>query len=221
MSERNADVTIRLHRFLPMTEAEGPGRRAAIWVQGCPIHCHGCFNHQTWSPQGGYGRTVHDLFREISAQPDLEGVTFTGGEPFAQAGPLARLGRLCRDAGLSVVTYTGYEHNRLRRSKRAHWQALLDVTDILLAGPFVRKLADSSRPWVGSSNQEFVFLTGRYRQLKQRIGLPANQIEVRVADHSISLNGTAPEDEIFAVRKHLAQLGLCLTHQRSSETCQR
>jgi len=106
-------------------------------------------------------RTVGDLFQEVTAQRGLEGVTFTGGEPFAQAAPLAALGRLCQDAGLSVVTFSGYNYGRLRASRRRDWQSLLAVIDLLLAGPFVKKLADDSRPWVGSTNQEFVFLTDR------------------------------------------------------------
>jgi len=208
-------MTIRLHRFLPMTEAEGPGRRACIWVQGCPIHCPGCFNRQTWNPRGGYGRTVNDLFREIAAQPGLEGVTFTGGEPFAQAAALAELGQLCRQAGLSVITYTGHECSRIRRAKYAAWKALLDVTDLVLAGPFVRELADSSRPWVGSSNQEFVFLTRKYQQVQGRVHSGRKELEMWVEPGGVSLNGTAPELEIIAIRRDLGNLGLDLEQQRS------
>lgn len=214
MGDKHANTMVRLHRFLPVTEAEGPGRRAAIWVQGCPIHCPGCFNRQTWNSKGGYGRTVGSLFREIAAQPELEGVTFTGGEPFAQAAALAELGRLCRQADLSVLTYTGYEYARIHRSTRRTWQALLKVTDLLLAGPFVKELADSSRPWVGSSNQELVFLTSRYEHLRRHILSGRKELEVWVKHGRIALNGTAPEPEITAIRHDLAQLGLDLEPQR-------
>jgi anaerobic ribonucleoside-triphosphate reductase activating protein len=197
----SGNMRIRVHRFLPVTEAEGPGQRAALWVQGCPIRCPGCFNRQTWSFRKGCWRTVGDLFRQIAEHPGLEGVTFTGGEPFAQARPLAALGRACRDAGLSVVTYTGYNYGRVRRSKRRDWKALLDVTDLLLAGPFVKELVDSSRPWVGSSNQEFVFLTDKYCHLNENCAPSPNNLEVRIDKLSgLSLNGTAPESDIKAIR---------------------
>jgi len=215
MSVRHANTTIRLHRFLPVTDAEGPGRRACIWVQGCPFHCTGCFNRQTWNPRSGYSRTVGSLFRKIAAQSGLEGVTFTGGEPFAHAGALAELGRMCRQAGLSVVTYTGYEYARVCRSKSRAWRALLDVTDLLLAGPFVKDLADSSRPWVGSSNQEFVFLTDRYQRLAKRLNA-RSELEIWIGQDGVSLNGTAPESEIAAMLQGLADLGLCLNAKRST-----
>ena len=213
MDQKRAIMMIRLHQFLRLTEAEGPGRRAALWVQGCPIHCPGCFNRQTWNPKAGYSRTVRSLFSEITAQSDLEGVTFTGGEPFAQAAPLAELGRLCRQAGLSVLTYTGHKFACVRKSKRRAWNALLNITDLLLAGPFVREMADSSRPWVGSSNQEFVFLTGKYGHLARRLK-GRSELEVWVGQDSIGLNGTAPESEVASIRRDLASLGLCLKKKR-------
>jgi anaerobic ribonucleoside-triphosphate reductase activating protein len=210
MSTSAKDIAIRLHRFLPVTEAEGPGRRAAIWVQGCPIHCLGCFNRQTWNPRGGYTRTIDDLFREIASQPRLEGVTFTGGEPFAQAAALAKLGCLCKQVGLSVVTYTGYKYDHIRRSGCHTWKDLLGVTDLLLAGPFVKKLADSSRLWVGSSNQEFIFLSARYQHLQKQIWLGRKELETWIEPEGICLNGTAPESDINSIQRETAKLGLRL-----------
>jgi len=163
-------------------------------------------------------RTVGDLFQEVTAQRGLEGVTFTGGEPFAQAGPLANLGRLCREAGLSVVTYTGYEYGRIRRSKRTDWKDLLGVTDLLLAGPFVQELAASSRPWVGSSNQEFVFLTARYRFLELRLAAIPNRLELRVgAGGTVSMDGMAPKVDVRGVDQALADLGVRLYNDRSAQ----
>jgi anaerobic ribonucleoside-triphosphate reductase activating protein len=160
--------------------------------------------------------TVADLLCRITDQPGLEGVTFTGGEPFAQARPLANLGRLCREAGLSVVAYTGYEYGCIRRSKRTDWRGLLEVTDLLLAGPFRRDLADCSRPWVGSSNQEFVFLTDRYRLLESRLAAIPNRTELRVgAGGTVSMNGMAPEADVRGAHQALADLGVRLHNDRS------
>jgi anaerobic ribonucleoside-triphosphate reductase activating protein len=200
---------LRVHRFLPETEVEGPGRRAALWVQGCPIQCSGCANAATWSFGGGYGVMIEDLFEQIRQQQNIEGVTFIGGEPFSQARALAALGRLCREHGLSVVTFTGYEYARLVAANRSDWNALLAVTDLLLAGPFLKDQKDFSRPWVGSRNQEFVFLTDRYRHL-QTEGLPSrNGLEIQIASEGeVRLNGLVPVEDILSFRQELALLGL-------------
>jgi anaerobic ribonucleoside-triphosphate reductase activating protein len=84
-------VNLRLNAFLPRTEVEGPGIRAALWVQGCPIQCPGCAVPWTWDEQGGFTVTVDEIATRILASTDIEGVTFLGGEPFMQAKSLAAL----------------------------------------------------------------------------------------------------------------------------------
>ena len=198
-----------VHRFLPETEVEGPGRRAALWVQGCAIQCPGCANGATWSFDGGYQATVEDLFDQIRKQHNIEGVTFIGGEPFSQARALAALGRLSREHGLSVVTFTGYEHSRLVAACREDWTALLAVTDLLLAGPFLEDQKDFSRPWVGSRNQEFIFLTDCYRNLQAQGLSSINGLEIQIAsDGGVRLNGLVPVEDILSFRQELALLGL-------------
>ena len=212
VGERTAGATVRVHRFLAGTRAEGPGDRAALWVQGCPIRCPGCFNSEAWDIDGGTLESVAELLTAIRAQQGIEGVTFVGGEPFSQAEALAELGRCCRDVGLSVVTFTGYEYTHLCQASRPDWKALLAVTDLLLAGPFIRSQQDYSRPWVGSRNQEFVFLTDRYRPLAHQLQTIPNRLELRFdADGALAMNGLAPESEIEAMRGELAAFGLRLT----------
>lgn len=135
-----------------MTEAEGPGRRAALWVHGCLIRCPGCANRPTWSFSIGEVVSVAALFKRIKHQEGIEGVTFVGGEPFVQAGALAGLGRSCQDIGLSVVTFTGNDYEQVKTANRKDWNELSVVTDLLLAGPYIQEQRDFSRPWVGSHN---------------------------------------------------------------------
>jgi anaerobic ribonucleoside-triphosphate reductase activating protein len=111
---------LRLHRFLPFTRAEGPGNRACLWVQGCPIRCPGCFNPSTWSKSGGYDVTVEELEARILDASNIEGVTFLGGEPFEQAEALSDLGYRVRQVGLSVMTFTGYLHDLHGVPSRGH-----------------------------------------------------------------------------------------------------
>lgn len=185
-------MLLRLHRFLPTTRAEGPGKRACLWVQGCPIRCPGCFNLTTWRKDGGEEVPVKEMEARILGVPDIEGVTFLGGEPFEQAEALADLGRGVRKAGLSVMTFTGYVLEDISRSPRRGWHDLLGVTDLLLDGPYVKDLTDTSRPWVGSSNQRYHFLTPRYQHLESELMSTPNRIEIRLhPDGQILINGLA------------------------------
>lgn len=190
-------MNLRLHRYLPVTRVDGPGARAGVWVQGCPIRCPGCAVPCTWPRSGGTLTTVEDLRARILSGPEVEGVSLLGGEPFAQAPALAELSGTLRAAGLSVVVFTGYEIEQIRASRRAGWQELLSLTDLLIDGPYDAGREDYSRPWVGSSNKRYHFLTGRYRDLEPRLAEIPNRVEVRIApDGGILMNGMGPFDEI-------------------------
>jgi anaerobic ribonucleoside-triphosphate reductase activating protein len=146
---------INLAGFLARSEVNGPGTRAVIWVQGCPLRCAGCFNPQFQPFSPATITTVDSLARRILAIPGIDGVTFSGGEPFAQAGPLAVLGEQLRDNGLSIVTYSGYSAEQLADGNNPEWPALLAVTDLLIAGPFVAGMTRPDR-LKGSTNQQSI-----------------------------------------------------------------
>jgi anaerobic ribonucleoside-triphosphate reductase activating protein len=99
----------------------------------------------------------------IDANPLLDGVTLSGGEPFLQAGALAELAEECRRRGLSVMTYTGYHYEEIvAQSQNADWQKLLQLTDRLVDGPFVQEKATPEIPFLGSSNQRILDLSQAY-----------------------------------------------------------
>ncbi len=180
---------LRVHRIIPSSRAEGPGSRFVIWVQGCSRGCPGCAVPWTWPEEGGSWYDIDALAEQVLDVPEIEGITFLGGEPFEQAAPLARLGKRLRESGLSVLTFTGYEFAELRAADRDDWNALIAVSDILIDGPFVESVASTERPWVGSSNQRFYFLTSRYAE---NILATPNRIEIRLQpDGSVALNGLA------------------------------
>lgn len=190
------------------TQAEGPGVRAAVWVQGCSIRCPGCFNAGTWGSNGGVVVSVNDLVEELFVDPDIEGVTFLGGEPFEQAAGLAVLARVARSRGLSVMTFTGNEYAALRVASRPDVAALLDATDLLVDGPYRAEAPDNVRPWVGSTNQQFRFLTDRYSNLADKLPLIPDRLEVKVArDGRVELNGMASMEQL---ERLLAGLGRVL-----------
>jgi len=118
-------LPIQLHRFLPVTEVEGPGKRACVWVQGCPIHCKGCGVPWTWNPKKGTRTTVDDIWKKIEMsieKYDIEGITFLGGEPFEQALALAELGRRAKEKGLSIMAFSGYYKEQLEEMNKEGWK---------------------------------------------------------------------------------------------------
>lgn len=173
----------------------GPGWRFCIWVQGCSRHCEGCMAKETWSHDSGSTMDTETLFSQISATLNIEGITFLGGEPFEQPEAVAGLAKQAQAAGLSVVAFTGFSYEELISANDSHIQRALNETDLLVDGAFVQEKFDLSRPWVGSSNQKFHFLTDRYNQ-SDLDGI-SNQIEIRVAPNGETLiNGMGDFEKI-------------------------
>lgn len=180
----------RIAQIVACTEAEGPGKRFALWFQGCPLRCPGCCNPEFLSFGGGTLRTVDSLIDQIAdakAEHNIEGITLLGGEPFAHVDAAAELARAARGLGLSVMVFTGYLLEDL-------FGALLELTDILVDGPYVREQPDIDRRWIGSTNQRIHFLTDRYRfdeQWRKR-----NTLEIRVVGSEITVNGFPSKDAV-------------------------
>ncbi|MEU6073351.1 4Fe-4S single cluster domain-containing protein [Micromonospora sp. NPDC047074] len=190
---------VALARFLAATRAEGPGERTAVWVQGCAIRCPGCFNPHLWSFRGGELVAPADLARRV-LDAGTEGLTLLGGEPFDQAAPLAAVAAGVAAAGRSVMTFTGYTRAQLDRAVdagRDDVAALLAATDLLVAGPFLADRVDNRRPWVGSTNQEFVLLGDRFPGLLDELSQSPDRVEVTVdAAGRIAVNGWAEVDAL-------------------------
>lgn len=190
-------MDLRVFQFTPATKAEGPGLRACIQVQGCPIRCPGCAVPQTWSEQGGQTLDTQYLIEKIVDGPTVEGVTFLGGEPFAQAAALAEIARWVKAHGMTVLTFTGYWLEDIQKANRTDFNELLAATDLLIDGPFQREQVQFTRPWVGSSNQRYHFLTDQYAHLAPTLNSIPNRIEVRLnPDGRIFVSGLAPVSDM-------------------------
>lgn len=153
-------MKLRVFNILKNTKVEGPESRYCIWVQGCSRHCKGCQAVHTWSHSGGILMDVEDIIRDIKAQSGIEGVTFLGGEPFEQAEALGIIAKETKRAGLGVLCFTGNLIEDLISNKRN--KLLLENVDLLIDGAFEEDKIDYSRPWCGSTNQRYHFLTNRY-----------------------------------------------------------
>lgn len=190
MTRRSTDdKRINLAGFVPRSYVNGPGARAVLWVQGCPIRCPGCFNPHTHSFEPRQWVTVEALAERILKLKGIEGVTYSGGEPFAQAEALAELSERLRERGLSILSYSGYPLEEIRQSGDPAKLKLLSLLDILIDGPFV--LA-KKKPllWRGSANQRVHFLTERYRPWEPVIQEEAQRIEVSLSsDGRLTMTG--------------------------------
>ncbi|WP_088370644.1 anaerobic ribonucleoside-triphosphate reductase activating protein [endosymbiont 'TC1' of Trimyema compressum] len=149
---------LRIANIIEESIVDGPGIRFVIFVQGCPHHCLNCHNKGTHSFDGGTFISLQSLFNKIMENPLLDGVTFSGGEPFVQSEALAILGSAIKEAGLNLMTYTGYTLEQLREDKEPYWAALLAVTDILVDGPYIEEEKSMLEPFKGSANQRIITL---------------------------------------------------------------
>jgi anaerobic ribonucleoside-triphosphate reductase activating protein len=141
----------------------------------------------------GRGERVHvdEVYADVVSTPGLEGVTFLGGEPMEQAEALATLARRVRQSGLSVMTFTGFVLEDIRREGDAARLALLTEPDLLADGPFDATQRGSNRPWLGSKNQRLHFLSPRYRGDEPSFA-PVNTVELRLTRGELEMSGWAP-----------------------------
>lgn len=188
-------MNIRIYRILEKTKMAGPGHRFCLWVQGCSRHCKGCMAPETWPFDGGSSMDTVNIIKQISDVSGIEGITFLGGEPLEQAEAVYEIAKEARSMGLSVTIFTGYTYNELLTKNIDYIAKLLSVTDLLIDGPFILEEFQLDRPWVGSSNQQYRFLTNRYSE-RDLAGVH-NQIEVRIfSDGKALVNGMGDFEKI-------------------------
>ncbi|MCC6420891.1 MAG: radical SAM protein [Gemmataceae bacterium] len=185
-----SEVVLTVAQIVPSTEAEGPGKRFALWFQGCSLRCPGCCNPEMLSFAGGTRIPLDEVLAQVeaAAAAGVEGVTLLGGEPLAHAAAAAALARRVRRLGLTVMVFSGYTLEEARALPDPAVRELLDQTDILVDGPYVRELPEAGRRWVGSSNQRVHFLTGRYSAADRRWVQP-NTLEIRLSGGTLTVNG--------------------------------
>ena len=149
-------MKLRIAGIVDDSIVDGEGVRLTVFTQGCPHHCHGCHNPQTWSLDGGHEVDTEEIVQKLKENPLLSGITFSGGEPFLQPAPLAEIARAAHKLGLDVWSYTGFTLEELE--KRTDVQQLLNEVDVLVDGPYVEALRDLTLRFRGSSNQRIIDL---------------------------------------------------------------
>lgn len=184
--------TINIAQLCPETYALGPGKRFVIWVQGCPFNCTDCVS-PNWIPiKNNHAILSDDLAERIRAVEGLEGITISGGEPMLQAGALATLIRRVRNVcpTLSTIAFSGFtlEQLQTRSLKEPSIGDLLGQLDVLIDGLYRRDLNDDLG-LRGSTNQRVHFLTGRYKNSRDKFEKQSRDIEVHLLKNEILMVG--------------------------------
>jgi len=147
---------LRIAGIVKNSITDGPGFRYAIFTQGCPHNCFGCHNPQSHSFTDGEDYEEEQILREILGDPLLDGVTFSGGEPFMQAPELAYIAsELKKRTKLSLYCFTGYTWDELleQSAVRLGWMDLIRNVDVIIDGRFELALRSLNLRFRGSSNQ--------------------------------------------------------------------
>lgn len=128
-----------------------PGVRQVFWTSGCPHHCKGCHNPQTWEYKQGTYYEPKEI-ASIALQSPYN-VTFSGGDPFIQAEDLREICAIL-ERSKTIWVYTGYTWEQLLENEQM--KSVLEHIDVLVDGRFVEGLRDTSLVFRGSSNQRII-----------------------------------------------------------------
>ncbi len=184
------EILINVHSIIPCSRVNGPGKRLVVFFQGCIRKCLGCFNPGTHSFKKNQLFSAEDIFQNF-LQPDIEGITVSGGEPFLQAEGLLQLLKTAKEKyGLSTVVYTGFSYEELLCRKLIKEKETMVILrqaqddnkgamepchselvellsnhiDVLIDGPYKDEMKEPTLLARGSANQRILFFSDRYQE---------------------------------------------------------
>lgn len=142
-----------------------PGVSVTLFTQGCPHHCEGCHNPETWDFNGGKEFTP-EVLRKIVAGLTKNGIKrsfcIMGGEPLCEQNTLLTLMTIQyvkqHLPEVKIYLWTGYYYEELLKSPDPKIPLILKEVDVLVDGPFVKPLRDITLKMRGSSNQNIINL---------------------------------------------------------------
>ena len=149
---------IRLAGIAENSFVNGKGLRKVFFSQGCSHHCEGCFNQHTWEFAGGRMFDMDELVQKVKDEPFLDGVTFSGGDPFQQADKFAYLAKKLHEANINIWAYTGYTFEELMKLAQTnpHIKQMINNVDVIVDGRFMKDKMSENLKYCGSSNQRVI-----------------------------------------------------------------
>ena len=146
----------KFNKIRKMDIANGPGVRVSIFMQGCPFHCKGCFNKETWDFNDGQNFTNNEIAEIINLAKDdyIKGLSILGGEPLHPNTIEAtkELAKTFKEKypNKTIWLWTGYLFESIPNKEA------LNYIDVLIDGQFKEELHDPRLKWCGSSNQRVI-----------------------------------------------------------------
>ncbi|MCO4781116.1 MAG: 4Fe-4S cluster-binding domain-containing protein [Candidatus Cloacimonetes bacterium] len=171
------------------TIVEGPFKRYALWLSGCSIRCEDCCNPHLFNRSNGTQTSIENLKLNIQNSKhthNIEGISLLGGEPLDQSEELVKLLSAIQSENLGVMLYSGYYLSEIEKDPIK--ARVLQFVDLLVDGPYLPSQRQTSRRWVGSSNQNIHFLTNRYQDQMDEFQ-KGNQVELVLKRNSLSVHG--------------------------------
>lgn len=187
-------MKINIAHIEPESYIYAPGKQFVIWVQGCSIHCKGCWNKEMWSFNKKQLLDTDEIIIQILEINNLKGVCFLGGEPFDQTKELLFFVNKLKKYKLGITIYTGYEQNEL---KEKYQKKILKNTDLLISGRYIEALRNTNLQWIGSENQKIIYLTDFYKKQQNN---NANYCEINISENgAITMLGFPDENLIKTI----------------------
>ena len=183
---------INLADFCPATRVLGPGLRFVLWVQGCCFRCPGCVSPDTIPQVTATLVEPKEIAQAILSNPQLDGITISGGEPMLQAPAINELFAIIRqERDLSIMCYTGFTLAQLQAKHDPQINRMLSYIDVLIDGLYIQEQNDN-RGWRGSSNQVVHFLTARHLQDAALFTERKRDIELYLRNDNALMVGVPP-----------------------------
>lgn len=185
---------MRIDRIYIPVETLGPGKRIALWTQGCSKHCPGCSNPELWSPTGG--RNLPDaklaaLLCSMNAQAGIDRITITGGDPLEQPNALLSVLREIKPHFCDILVYTGYTIDQAKQALgTTRFAEFASLVDVVIDGPYIQDLNDGICALRGSTNQQVHVLStdpALQRAYSNALREPRRVQNVVFGDRSLSI----------------------------------
>lgn len=144
----------------------GNGVCVSIFLQGCPHHCPGCFNPETWDPEGGlsidFPKFIRQLIDKIQENDIERGLSFLGGEPLVNynlefVDKVITIIKAIYPSTPAYIWTGGIFENHLKEAEsNLTLRHILSLTDVLIDGPYQEDKRDITLYLRGSSNQRVI-----------------------------------------------------------------
>ncbi|KMT21420.1 anaerobic ribonucleoside-triphosphate reductase activating protein [Clostridium cylindrosporum] len=147
-------MKVKLAGITKESLVDGPGIRYVIFSQGCNHNCKGCHNPSTHSFDKGKEFDVEEILQDILNRKHIDGVTFSGGDPFYQPEEFGYIAKRLREENIHIISYTGFKYENILDNYKM--KELLENVDILIDGPFIENKKTFKMAFRGSENQRAI-----------------------------------------------------------------